>query len=141
MNASLSHQSTDPGIRELADAYLAELEHAGRSAHTLRAYRSELTRLTAFHDGPVADLDVQMLRAFLATRATLSAASRARTHAALAGFLGWCYRHEHTPPTRSPASHASASHHQRHAGSPPGRSRRSSTSSRARVSATGCCSH
>ena len=95
MNASLSHQSTDPGIRELADAYLAELEHAGRSAHTLRAYRSELTRLTAFHDGPVADLDVQALRAFLATRATLSAASRARTHAALAGFLGWCYRHEH----------------------------------------------
>jgi site-specific recombinase XerD len=76
--------------------YLAELEHAGRSTHTLRAYRSELTRLcSAFYDGPVGDLDVQMLRAFLATRATLSAASRARTHAALAGFLGWCYRHEH----------------------------------------------
>jgi len=95
MNASLSHQSADPGIQELADAYLAELEHADRSAHTLRAYRSELTRLTSFHDGPVADLDVQVLRAFLATRAALSAASRARTHAVLAGFLGWCYRHEH----------------------------------------------
>jgi integrase/recombinase XerD len=78
MNASLSHQSADPGITELADAYLAELEHAGRSAHTLRAYRSELTRLTAFHDGPVGDLDVHALRAFLATRATLSVARRQR---------------------------------------------------------------
>ncbi|MCA1679485.1 MAG: tyrosine-type recombinase/integrase [Actinobacteria bacterium] len=35
------------------------------------------------------------MRAFLSTRATLSPSSRARTHAALAGFLGWCYRHEH----------------------------------------------
>jgi hypothetical protein len=43
--------STDQGIRELADAYLAELEHAGRSAHTLRAYRSELTRLAARSTG------------------------------------------------------------------------------------------
>jgi integrase/recombinase XerD len=41
------------------------------------------------------ELGVQVLREFLATRASLSAASRARTHAALAGFLGWCYRHEH----------------------------------------------
>jgi site-specific recombinase XerD len=94
VNASL-HLSADPGITELADAYLAEFEHAGRSAHTLRAYRSEVARLASFHDGPVGDLDVHALRAFLATRATLSAASRARTHAALAGFLGWCYRHEH----------------------------------------------
>jgi site-specific recombinase XerD len=95
MNSSLSHQSADPGIPELADAYLAELEHAGRSAHTLRAYHSELARLAAFHDGPIGDLEVQALRAFLATRATLSAASRARTHATLAAFLNWCYRHEH----------------------------------------------
>ncbi|MCA1680366.1 MAG: site-specific integrase, partial [Actinobacteria bacterium] len=73
VNASLSHQSAEPGIRGLTDAYLAELEHAGRSAHTLRAYRSELARLAAFHDGPVRDLDVQMVRAFLATRARLSA--------------------------------------------------------------------
>jgi integrase/recombinase XerD len=95
VNSSLSHQSADPGVAQLADAYLAELEHAGRSAHTLRAYRSELTRLAAFHGGDVSELGVAALRAFLATRATLSAASRARTHAALAGFLGWCYRHEH----------------------------------------------
>ncbi|MGO9903242.1 MAG: hypothetical protein ACLP0J_26955 [Solirubrobacteraceae bacterium] len=37
-----------PGIA-VALAYLQELAHAGRSAHTLRAYRTELRRLAAFH--------------------------------------------------------------------------------------------
>jgi site-specific recombinase XerD len=38
---------------------------------------------------------VEQLRAFLATRIALSAASRARTQAALASFLAWAYRHGH----------------------------------------------
>ena len=95
MNSSLSHESSETGVDELAGVYLQELEHAGRSAHTLRAYRSELARLAAFHPGPARDLDVAVLRRFLATRAKLTAASRARTHAALASFLAWCYRHDH----------------------------------------------
>lgn len=95
MNSSLSHKSRDLAVAELAVAYLAELEHAGRSAHTLRAYRSELARLAAFHGGDVGELDVATLRAFLATRARLSAASRARTHAAIGSFLAWAYRHGH----------------------------------------------
>lgn len=94
-SASLSLESGGPGVGELADAYLAELEHAGRSPHTLRAYRTELGRLQAFHPGPVDELDTDTVRRFLATRAKLSAASRARTHAALASFLSWAYRHEH----------------------------------------------
>lgn len=93
--SSLSHEPLEAGIAELADAYLAELEHAGRSAHTLRAYRSELTRLAAFHSGPIGELDVGGLRRFLTTRTKLSVASRARTQAALASFLAWAYRHEH----------------------------------------------
>jgi site-specific recombinase XerD len=84
----LSHQSPDLDVAELADAYLGALEHARRSARTLRAYRSELARLTAFHDGDVGELDVATLRALLATRASLSAASRARTHTAIGSFLG-----------------------------------------------------
>ena len=95
MNSSLSHQSRDLAVAELAGAYLAELEHAGRSAHTLRAYRSELARLAAFHGGDVGELDVATLRAFLSTRARLSAASRARTHTAIGSFLAWAYRHGH----------------------------------------------
>ncbi|MCA1678044.1 MAG: tyrosine-type recombinase/integrase [Actinobacteria bacterium] len=85
----------DLAVAELAGAYLAELEHAGRSAHTLRAYRSELARLAAFHGGDVGELDVATLRAFLSTRARLSAASRARTHTAIGSFLAWAYRHGH----------------------------------------------
>jgi integrase len=90
---SLSHGSTGPGIAELAQTYLQELEHAGRSAHTLRAYRTELHRLAAFHPGPAELLGVEQLRAFLGTCIALSAASRARTQAALASFLASAYRH------------------------------------------------
>ena len=71
------------------------LQHAGRSAHTLRAYRSELARLAAFHGGDEGELDVATLRAFLSTRAHLSVASRARTHTAISSFLGWAYRHDY----------------------------------------------
>jgi len=94
-NSSLSHESGDRALAELASAYLQELEHAGRSTHTLRAYRAELARLQAFHTGPADQLDVDRLRAFLATRTKLSAASRARTQAALASFLSWVYRNAH----------------------------------------------
>ena len=50
-HAPIPEKDSDTGqaVAELAGAYLAELEHAGRSAHTLRAYRSELARLAAFH--------------------------------------------------------------------------------------------
>ena len=86
--SSLLHESTGPGIAELAQTpYLQELEHAGRSAHTLRAYRTEVRRLAAFHSDDIAQLGVEQLRAFLATHIALSAASRARTQAALASFL------------------------------------------------------
>ena len=44
---------------------------------------------------PLCLLVVATLRAFLSTRARLRAASRARTHAALASFLAWAYRHGH----------------------------------------------
>jgi hypothetical protein len=70
VNASLSHQSADRGVSQLADTYLAKLEHAGRSAHTLRAYRSELARLAAFHSADVGELDVQVLRAFQPSRSS-----------------------------------------------------------------------
>jgi integrase/recombinase XerD len=93
--SSLSHESPGPGIAGLAASYLQELEHAGRSAHTLRAYRTELRRLAAFHSDDIAQLGVEQLRAFLTTRIALSAASRARTQAALASFLAWAYRHGH----------------------------------------------
>jgi integrase/recombinase XerD len=61
----------------------------------LRAYRTELDRLAAFHPGPAVQLGGEQLRAFLSTRSKLSAASRARTQAALASLLSWAYRHEH----------------------------------------------
>lgn len=94
-NASLSQESREaPTLRELVPLFLADLEQANRPRETRRAYRSELARLVSFHPGPIRTLTVDTLRAFLATRQPLSAASRARTQAALASFLAWAHRQE-----------------------------------------------
>lgn len=91
-NPSLSQE---PALRELIETWLADLTHANRSAHTVRAYASELTRFIAHHDIPARGITPDVLRSFLATRAHLAPASRARTQAALSSFLTWAYRHGH----------------------------------------------
>ena len=77
----------------LVGAYVADLEHANRSPHTLKAYRLELARLAAFHPSPARTVTAEVLRAFLDTRAGLAPATRARTQGALASFFAWAYRH------------------------------------------------
>ncbi len=68
--------------------FLDDLRRAERSAHTVRAYTTELRHLVACHDGPVATIAVDTLRAALARRDGRSpAGSRARTLAALNSFL------------------------------------------------------
>jgi len=84
----------DRSLEDLIAAFLADLAHSNRSAHTRRAYAVDLTRFSSFYKGPVDGITADVLRAFFATRASFSPATRARTQAALASFFGWAYRHE-----------------------------------------------
>jgi integrase/recombinase XerD len=74
--------------------FLDDLRRAERSAHTVRAYTTELRHLVACHDGLVATIAVGTLRAALARRDGRSPASRARTLAALNSFLTWAVKHD-----------------------------------------------
>ena len=80
----------------LLDAYAHHLEYArGRSAHTVRAYRSDAAALLAdmhTHERiTLPELDVAALRGFLARRAEAGAATAtlARTSASLRTFCRW----------------------------------------------------
>jgi integrase/recombinase XerD len=81
-------------LAEAITLFLDDLRRAERSAHTIRAYATELRHLSACHAGPVATISVDTVRAALARRDSLSPASRARTAAALNSFLTWAVRHD-----------------------------------------------
>jgi integrase/recombinase XerD len=81
-------------LAEAITRFLHDLRRAERSAHTLRAYRTELQHLTAVHDGPLATLTLDGVRAALARRDECSPASRARTMAALNSFLTWAVKQD-----------------------------------------------
>ncbi len=79
--------------RHVAD-FLADLEQAGRSPHTRRAYAADLRHFAAHHRGALADVDAAALRAYFGGLAHLAPATRARKQAALASFLRWAYTHD-----------------------------------------------
>lgn len=81
-------------LPEAIAVFLDDLRRAERSAHTVRAYTTELRHLVACHDGLVATIAVDTLRAALARRDGRSPASRARTLAALNSFLTWAVKHD-----------------------------------------------
>jgi integrase/recombinase XerD len=81
-------------LRAAVAEYLADLAQANRSIHTVRAYRLDLQKLAAFYDGGLTGVTADILRAFFATCAHLSPATRARTEASVASFLDWAYRHD-----------------------------------------------
>jgi site-specific recombinase XerD len=76
----------------LVEHFLTDLANANHSPHTLRAYAADLSQFIAFCPDSLAALRVETLRAFFATLAPLSPASRARKQASLASFFAWAYR-------------------------------------------------
>ncbi|MCP2353583.1 site-specific recombinase XerD [Nonomuraea thailandensis] len=76
------------------DDFLTDLANAGRSAHTRRAYRSDLIAFAAHHCEEIGELSAAPVRAFLAELAELSPASRRRKRAAVASFTKWAVRHD-----------------------------------------------
>ncbi len=81
-------------VEQAVSEFLAELEHANRSSHTLRAYRADLEAFGRYHRGELDSITPEVLRRYFATLSGLTPATRARKQAALASFLNWCYRND-----------------------------------------------
>lgn len=90
----MQNSSKNPGLQQLIEAFLRELQIANHSRHTLRAYRTDLQQLASFHPGSITTLDADRLRTFFDHYVHLKAATRARKQASIASFLKWAYRHE-----------------------------------------------
>jgi integrase/recombinase XerD len=78
----------------IVEDFLADLARAGKSAHTVRAYRSDLRDFGRFFTGPIERITTGVLRAYLRGLADKAPATRARREAALASLLAWAYRAE-----------------------------------------------
>lgn len=74
--------------------FLADLAQANRSAHTRRAYATDLSQFATWYQGALTAITPSVLRDFFATVAHLSPATRARKQAAVTSFLAWAYRQE-----------------------------------------------
>ncbi len=74
--------------------FLADLAHANRSAHTRRAYASDLAAFRAYYGGPLSGITAETLRGYFATFSASAPSTRARKQATLASFLSWAYRQE-----------------------------------------------
>jgi integrase/recombinase XerD len=82
-----------PLARHIGD-FLTDQKNAGKSEHTVRAYRSDLIGFAAHHDDEIGALTAAPIRAYLSGIAALAASSRKRKRAALASFCRWAVRHE-----------------------------------------------
>lgn len=98
------HERLPRGLREAVDEFsrhLAVVE--GRSEHTVRAYTGDVVSLLdhAAYEGrsSVAELDITLLRGWLAARMGSGAArtSQARRAAAARAFTGWAHRTGRAP--------------------------------------------
>jgi integrase/recombinase XerD len=84
----MAHRSLTSSIED----FLADLARQGRSVHTLRAYRTDLTAFTRTFAGTPQDITPQILRTYLTTLTDKAPATRARHEASLASWMGWAYR-------------------------------------------------
>jgi integrase/recombinase XerD len=78
----------------IVEDFLADLARAGKSAHTVRAYRGDLRDFGRFFTGPIERITTGVLRAYLRGLADKAPATRARREATLASLLAWAYRAE-----------------------------------------------
>jgi site-specific recombinase XerD len=84
----------DRSLTAMIADFLADLQQANHSSHTLRAYGGDLAQFAAFHADAPSAITAEALRSFWGSLAHLSPASRARKQACLARFLTWAYRHD-----------------------------------------------
>src|SRR5712691_8903534 len=91
----MGHTATEEqSLQSLVITFLADLAHANQSPHTCRAYKTDLTQLCAFYQGPIQTITAEVLRTFFDTHSHLRPATRARKQAAVARFLTWAERQD-----------------------------------------------
>lgn len=81
-------------LQALVGDFLTDLRNANRSPGTCRAYATDLGQFVAFHTGSIEEATPSVLRAFGASHAHLTPASRARKQAALSSFFIWACRQD-----------------------------------------------
>lgn len=74
------------------EGFLADLEQAGRSPHTRRAYASDLAQLASSAPAELSALTPEVLRGFFAAQSELATSTKARRQACVASFCAWAYR-------------------------------------------------
>jgi len=84
-------------LEPLRDDFLADLQNAGRSPHTITNYRCDLNRLTHTAPGGLADITTASLRRLFTSLADKAPATRARIQASVNAFLTWCFKHDLIP--------------------------------------------
>lgn len=88
------HDTSTLALEQTIAKFLAALDQANHSSHTLRAYGSDLRALAAFSPGPITHIDANVLRDFLAQYRHLQPATRSRKMAALASFFKWAFKQD-----------------------------------------------
>ena len=81
-------------LSEAVENYLQDLQHANRSSHTLRVYKTDLRAFEEFYKGSLKGITAEVLRDFFAQFINLSPATRARKQASVASFLNWAVRQD-----------------------------------------------
>ncbi len=71
----LDHPSVqDRGLEAASSAFITELKHANRSAHTRRAYASDLASFHRYYSGSLQAITTETLRDYFSTLSGLSPA-------------------------------------------------------------------
>ena len=86
-----------PPLSHLLDDFLADLENAGRSRHTIVNYRCDLRRLIDATPGGLHAIDPVHLRRFFLSLSNKAPATRARIQSSVNTFLTWAFRHDLIP--------------------------------------------
>ncbi len=81
-------------LQAAIDQFLADLQQADKSQHTVRAYRADLLALTAIAPQALTQLNADHLRAFFTRQSHLKPTTRARKQAAVASFLHWAFQQD-----------------------------------------------
>ncbi len=87
-------KASECSLEAAIGAFLGDLEHSNRSAHTRRAYASDLAAFHRYYTGALDSVTPDTLRGYFSTLSGLSPATRARKQASLASFLAWAYRQD-----------------------------------------------
>ncbi len=74
--------------------FLADLNAAAKSVHTVRGYRGDLAEFAVHHGGDLDEITVSVLRDYNTAISSNAPSTRARKQTSIAAFLRWCQRHE-----------------------------------------------